>query len=58
MWINQDFSYDESLSGRPGDWLVIFFYMAAITKLKKISHIKIQNDFLNMFSFYDSHYGL
>ena len=35
--INQDLSYDESLSGQPGAWLVKEnkFYMHAITKLKK-----------------------
>ena len=33
--IHQDLSYDDSLSGRPGAWLVkFFFYMHAITKLK------------------------
>ena len=43
----QDLSYDESLSGRPGAWLVkkIFFCMYAITKLKKRLHIEIQNYF-------------
>ena len=44
--LDQDLSYDESLSGQPGAWIVkkIFFYVYAITKRKK-NHIEIQNDF-------------
>ena len=42
----------------PGAWLVIFFYMHAIKKVKKETYIEIQNDFKNMFKFYDSLYGL
>ena len=58
--INQDLSYDDSLSDGPGAWLVkkIFFYMHAITKLKKRPHIEIQNGFQNKFCFYYSLHGL
>ena len=34
------------------------FYMHAIKKVKKGTHIGIQNDFQNMFYFYDNLYGL
>ena len=45
-FINQDLSYDESLYGQPGAWLVNFFFdMHAITKLKQIPQIEIQIDF-------------
>ena len=56
----RDLSYGEILSGRPGAWLVkkIFFCMHAIKKVKKGIYIEIQNDFQNMFKFYDSLYGL
>ena len=33
-------------------------YLHAIQKVKKGTHIEIQNDFQNMFQFYDSLYGL
>ena len=46
------------VNGRPGAWLVIFFYMHAIKKVKKVTYVEIQNDFQNMFNFYDSIYGL
>ena len=47
MEVDQDLSYDESLSGRPGAWLVKKRknYMHAITKLKKTPHIEIQKYF-------------
>ena len=35
-----------------------YFYMHAIKKVKKGTYIEIQNDFRNMFEFYDSLYGL
>ena len=56
----QDLSYGEILPGWPGAWLVKknIFYMHAIKKMKKGSHVEIQNDFQNMFKFYDSLYGL
>ena len=43
-FINQDFSYYESLSGQPGAWRVkkIFFYMQAITKLRKYLILKFK----------------
>ena len=43
LLLNQDLSYDESLSGQLGAWRVkeIFFYMHAITKLKTRPHIEI-----------------
>ena len=45
--INQDLSYDESLSGQPGAWLVkkIFFICMQSQNFKKKTHIEIQNDF-------------
>ena len=46
--VNQDFSNGEILADRPGAWLVIFFYMHAITKFQKGPHIEIQNNFQNM----------
>ena len=54
--IDQDLSYGEILAGRPGAWLV--FYMHAIKKVKKGIYVEIQNDFQNVFEFYDSLYGL
>ena len=44
--IHQDLSYDDSLSGRPGAWLVkkIFFICMQSQNLKK-THIEIQNYF-------------
>ena len=58
-FINQDLSYGEILVGRPGAWLVKeIFYMHAIKKVKKRTYVEIQNDFQNMFTFYDSLYGL
>ena len=56
----QDLSYGEILAGRPGAWLVkkIISNMHAIKKVKKGTHVEIQNDFQNMFNFYDSLYGL
>ena len=56
LYLNQDLGYDESLSGQPRAWFVK--KMHAITKLQKRLHIEIQNDFQNMFRFYDSLYGL
>ena len=40
--VYQDLSYDESLTGQPGAWLVKkkLFYMHAITKLQKRPHIE------------------
>ena len=60
LFIDQDLSYGEILAGPPGAWLVkqIFFCMHAIKKVKKGTYIEIQNDFQNMFEFYDSLYGL
>ena len=34
------------------------FFMHVIKKVKKGTYIEIQNDFQNMFEFYDSLYGL
>ena len=58
--LNQDLSYGEILAGRPGSWLVkkLFFLYACYQKSKKGTYVEIQNDFQNMFSFYDSIYGL
>ena len=58
--INQDLGYDESLSGQPGACLMkkIFFYIHAFTKLQKILHFEIQNDFQNIFHSYDILYNL
>ena len=33
------------------------FYVYAIKKVKKETYVEIQNDFRNMFNFYDSLYG-
>ena len=60
-YLDQDLSYGEILAGQPGAWLVkerIFFYMHAIKKVIMGTYIEIQNDFQNMFKFYDSLYGL
>ena len=58
--VDQDLSYGDILAGRPEAWLVtqMFFYMHAITKFQKGPHIEIQNNFQNMFCFYDSFNGL
>ena len=58
--IYQDLSYGEILAGRPRAWLVKkhIFRMHAIKKVKKGTYIEIQNDFQNIFKFYDSLYGL
>ena len=51
--IKQDLSYDVSLSGQPGAWVLkkFFSYMHAITKLKQSPHIEIENDYRTSFFF-------
>ena len=59
MILNQDLSYGEILANRPGAWLMNFFKTThAIKKVKKQTYVEIQNDFQNMFNFYDSLWGL
>ena len=58
--LDQDLSYDESLSGQPGAWLVKRRkknYMHAITKLSKRPDIEIKNVFHNIFHFHDNLYN-
>ena len=57
--IHHNLEQGQTKSSQLGDWLVIFFfYMHAIKKVKKGTYVKIQNDFQNMFNFYESIYGI
>ena len=54
FYLDQDLIDGEFLAGQPGAWLVknnCFICMQG-------PHIKIQNNFQNMFCFYDSFNGL
>ena len=52
--IHQDLSHGELFAGQPGVWLVKKIYFI----FKKEPKIDIQNNFQNMFCFYDSPNGL
>ena len=55
----QDLSYDETLAGQPGAWLVKKYVIYACNhKISKGPHIEIQKKFQNMFCFYDTLNGL
>ena len=57
--LDQGLSYGEILAGRPEAWLVKqIVLMHAITKFQKGPHIEIQNNFHNMFRFYDIFNGI
>ena len=58
--MHDSLEYGQTKSGQLGDWLVkknIFICMQS-KKLQKGTYVEIQNDFQNMFNFYDSLYGL
>ena len=54
--IYQDLSYGEILASRPGAWLVkkTCFICMQSKQFKKGTYVEIQNDFQNIFNFYDS----
>ena len=56
--LDQDVSYDIKFDWPTWSFACEFFYMHAITKLKKRPHIEIQIVFQNIFHFDDSLYIL
>ena len=57
--VYQDLSYGGILACRPGAWLVKkICFICMQSQFQKGPHIEIQNNFQNMFHFYDSFNGL
>ena len=59
LWQDQDLSYGEIFAGQPAAWLLkIKSCYACNHKISKRPYIENQNNFQNMFHFYDSFNGL
>ena len=56
--LHHNLEYGDSKCGQLEDWLVNFFYMQTIKKIKKETYVEIHKDLQNMFNFYDSFYGV